>query len=380
MTNYLTRKEISEKFNIPYKRACSWIRDSENILQILEVSKRNKTLTKIKNGRKLKSSRSSILGKLLETKIEQWILEKRSNGKIVTNQDIKEKALQIARQNNIYQFKASNGWIQKFKKRFNFVMRKVTKTDKITIEEKVEVISDFKNGLKEKDFFFEEYWNSDETMINFNAKRNYTNNKKGDKQIRIKDVKKNKKTATVMLTVSNKGNKMPATIIFKEANNIDCEHSKKIKSDLTIPNNLNIYATKSGWMNRYAAIKWHKETFQDKPRGLLLDRAGAHRCEDFMNSLTDEQSINTIYLPAGCTDELQPLDISVNKIFKDYYKKYLTTNKMPLKKSFAQSERQHIINAVSFAWKAVPPDAIIRGFDKSGIPPFLSNPSNGCHD
>lgn len=39
-----------------------------------------------------KSSRSSRLGNLLQTEIEQLILEKRSDGKVVTNQDIKDKS------------------------------------------------------------------------------------------------------------------------------------------------------------------------------------------------------------------------------------------------------------------------------------------------
>ena len=38
---------------------------------------------------------------------------------------------------------------------------------------------------------------------------------------------------------------------------------------------------------------------------------------------------NTIYIPAGCTDELQPLDVSVNKLFKDYYRQYMDSNPMP---------------------------------------------------
>ena len=57
-----------------------------------------------------------------------------------------------------------------------------------------------------------------------------------------------------------------------------------------------------------------------------------------------------IYIPAGCTDELQPLDVSVNKLFKDYYRQYLEITPMPLLASKTQSERQHVINAVSYSW------------------------------
>ena len=83
--------------------------------------------------------------------------------------------------------------------------------------------------------------------------------------------------------------------------------------------------------------------------------------------MKDSQKENTIYIPAGCTDELQPLDVSVNKLFKDYYRQYMDSNPMPSPQSKAQSERQHVIDAVSHAWEKVPSHVIISGFVKSGI-------------
>ena len=69
-----------------------------------------------------------------------------------------------------------------------------------------------------------------------------------------------------------------------------------------------------------------------------------------------------LYIPAGCTDKLQPLDVTVNKLFKDYYRQYLEMNEMPHMASKAQSERQHVINAVSFSWDNIPKDVIKAGF------------------
>ena len=45
----------------------------------------------------------------------------------------------------------------------------------------------------------------------------------------------------------------------------------------------------------------------------------------------------------------------------------MDSNPMPSLKSKAQSERQHVIDAVSNAWEKVPSHVIISGFVKSGI-------------
>ena len=53
---------------------------------------------------------------------------------------------------------------------------------------------------------------------------------------------------------------------------------------------------------------------------LVLDKAPNHfndTIEEYMNN----NAINYIYIPGGLTSKLQPLDISVNKSFKNAYKK-----------------------------------------------------------
>lgn len=207
-------------------------------------------------------------------------------------------------------------------------------------------------------------------MINFYCQPTKTNEIRGKRQVAINLDPNHKRSATVMLTCSNLGNKKAAHIVFnkktaKRDNNN--ELGKQIESALTIPNNIRVHSTPSGWMNRYVLTKWHSDVFKDDGRRLFIDRAGAHYTEYFTSSLSDKQKENMLYIPAGCTDELQPLDVSVNKLFKDYYRHYLEINAMPQLASKAQSERQHIINAVSYSWNKIPINVIITGFIKSGI-------------
>ena len=48
---------------------------------------------------------------------------------------------------------------------------------------------------------------------------------------------------------------------------------------------------------------------------LILDVFAAHRVEEFLKKLQDA-NICVIFIPGGCTGELQPLDVAVNGDFK----------------------------------------------------------------
>ena len=48
---------------------------------------------------------------------------------------------------------------------------------------------------------------------------------------------------------------------------------------------------------------------------LFFDVFRAHRCESFLRILCTH-NIHQVFMPAGCTGELQPIDISVDEEFK----------------------------------------------------------------
>ena len=53
----------------------------------------------------------------------------------------------------------------------------------------------------------------------------------------------------------------------------------------------------------------------DFPLLQFLMCLAAHRCQAFLQCL-EANHIRAVFIPAGCTGELQPLDISVNDVFK----------------------------------------------------------------
>ena len=111
---------------------------------------------------------------------------------------------------------------------------------------------------------------------------------------------------------------------------------------------------------------------------LIIDKASSHICDEVIESCT-ENYMNISILPAGTTSVLQPLDISINKIFKTFIKekyiKYCIDNNV----LFSKVQKDDIINWVGQTWyddNIITKDIIFKSFKVCG----LSNKTNGSED
>ena len=87
--------------------------------------------------------------------------------------------------------------------------------------------------------------NMDQTMRRFDMPPSRTNNKKGEKTIRINTTRTEKKGFTVALAATASGTKLSAVIIFKERGG---SLGVRIQSNLLIPSNVRVRAT-TYWLN-----------------------------------------------------------------------------------------------------------------------------------
>lgn len=65
---------------------------------------------------------------LLEAEVNRFVLEQRAKSLVITHAYIRQKALRIAERDSLQKFKASNCWIDRFKKRFRLSYRATTHT------------------------------------------------------------------------------------------------------------------------------------------------------------------------------------------------------------------------------------------------------------
>ena len=134
-------------------------------------------------------------------------------------------------------------------------------------------------------------------------------------------------------------------------------------------------------------LEWLKIVWGRRPRALLnqpsvpvLDAFKGHLTDSVKNQL---RKMNTeLDILGGMTSVLQPMDVSINKPFKDRFRQqYLTWISDPAReltetgkiKGAAHSE---VARWVSAAWKAIPDSINIRSFKKCCI----SNALDGSED
>lgn len=106
---------------------------------------------------------------------------------------------------------------------------------------------------------------------------------------------------------------------------------------------------------------------------LLMDEFAAHKTDNIIELLID-RGINPLFIPAGFTSVLQPLDVSVNKPLKAFYAEYWNewigdeliaeyTNTGNSKKP----DMQLCLDWISKALLKITPDTIRKSFECCGL-------------
>ena len=143
--------------------------------------------------------------------------------------------------------------------------------------------------------------------------------REGTKQVAIIG-QEDKREVTVLMSVTASGILLPFQVIYL-GKAIGC-HAK-----VTFPNDWNITQSDSHWSTESTMLEFidkvivpyvtqTREKLQlasDQPALALFDIFKAHCCESVLEKL-HQHHIHQLFIPAGCTGELQPLDLTVNSL------------------------------------------------------------------
>lgn len=198
----------------------------------------------------------------------------------------------------------------------------------------------------------------------------------------------------MLLGCTLSGKLLPPQVIYQGKTNV-CHPKFKF------PDTWNVTHSENHWSNTTTMIEYCKNVLQpyietvrdslpitqlNQEALCIFDVFAAHRTDEFKSALT-EANIKLRYVPASCTGELQPLDISGNNDFKKSLKsQFQSWYSKQVDKQIQSGVSLESVNVdlklstlkpVHAGWlvsatEAITSDSIMLGWDKSGIRDALS--------
>ena len=254
----------------------------------------------------------------IDDQILSWFLQKREQHIPVSQEMVMSRARGLIQPCNA-NFLGSRGWLRRYMKRHNLVMRRASFSQKLPadLEGRIKTFHEFVRSLRcEVDYDY--VINMDETPAYFDLVPTTTMDEAGTKTIKIRTTGGEKRHLTVVLAVTSEGEVLPTTCIFK---------GKRQPKNLTVPNNTQFRLQEKGWMDEVLMLDWIKNVlrpFTDRnPSLLVMDSYRAHLTDKVKKELR-KANCDLAIIPGGCTSVLQPLDVSINRPYKAWMRREFT--------------------------------------------------------
>ena len=287
---------------------------------------------------------------------------------------IRLKAKELAKQMNVAEFVGGPSWCSRFMRQNRLSMRsRTTVGQKLpeNWEEKVTNFHRFVSRRKEElAIQADRVFNMDEVPMSFDAPYSRTVDTTGAESIPVSTTSHEKTGFTVVLACSETGKKLKPMVIFK----------RKTMPKENLPDGVVVHCHNKGWMDRDGMAVWGEKVWRPRPVSffdrtslLIFDSFSAHIDEGVRNTFKTEHKTTTAVIPGGLTKKLQPLDISVNRSFKNHvreeWEKWMSEGIHTFTETGKMRRATHaeVCNWVIRAWRAVKVTAITNGFRKAGI-------------
>lgn len=279
---------------------------------------------------------------------------------------LKEKALQIAEATGEGEdFKASNGWVDKFRKRHQIQFRVLSgegaSVNQITVEEWKKSLPVILEGYSAS-----EIYNVDETGLFYEAFPKKSLVLKGET---CQGGKNSKTRFTVCFTVNLAGEKEPPIIIGQAKRPRDFQR-------INVEESFNVVwrHNKTAWMKEDIYVEFlenfnQKMIEQNKHVLLFMDNCSVHKNTELSN-------VKIVFFPANTTSQLQPLDQGIIQNFKCKYRKFQLRSIVglldeavytPATQIKFQINKLDAVNWIRNAWDEVKPETITKCFQKCGF-------------
>lgn len=247
----------------------------------------------------------------VNTLVYQWLTTVRSKNLPVSGPMIQASAVKIAEALGLHEFKASNGWLDRFRQRHAVMYRQISgesnDVDPAIVNNWPSKLIEIIEGYSARDIA-----NADETALFFRAIPNKTMALKGDRCV---GGKQSKERLTILECAFADGH-FEKPLVIGKSRKPRCFKSVKIDE---LP--VTWRANKKAWMTAAIMEEWllefNKRMHKQKRNILLfLDNASSHPHLELSN-------ITLAFFPPNTTSILQPMDQGVIRCIKVHYRKQL---------------------------------------------------------
>ena len=347
LENGAAKKDVASHYNIPRNTLSTWIKNKDKIIKAFE------------GGDKQSQQRLTVSNHdTLDRALYKWFVKVREEGIPISGTILREKALKYSEELGIDNFKASNGWLDRWKNRHGVTFKTVSGEAKsctadMTASWEQTTLPTILTNYKLRDIY-----NADEFGLFYKTLPDKTLHLKSEKCI---GGKHSKIRVTAMAAANAEGEKLPMFIIGKSVK------PRCFSGVINLP--CRYRAQKKSWMDSGLFAEWVREQdrrFEREGRSvaLIIDNCPAHP------KINNLKAINLVFLPPNTTSKTQPMDQGVIRATKAYYRAdcvrrfiHAIENHKPLP-SFSILDAMSILTD---AWSRVSEETVRNCFRKAGI-------------
>ena len=349
-------KDVAADYDVPPSTLSTWLKRKDKIVKAFEGEASSKT-------KRLKPCGNENLDQALYT----WFVQMRQQGVPVSGPVL--KALRYAKEMDIKDFTASNGWFDRWKNRHEVAFKAISgEAQSCTLEMTASWKESTLPTLLSK-YVLRDIFNADEFGLFYKALPHKSMHLKSENCV---GGKCSKVHLTGLAAASAAGEKLPMFVVgkshkprcFNGVRNLPCRYRAQNKS----------------WMDSHLFEEWVRKQdrkFEREGRkvALVVDNCPAHL------HVANLKAINLVFLPPNTTCKTQPMDQGVIRATKPYYRASVMRKYIDAVDKDKTAPNISVLDAMTIltgAWNKVTPETIQNCFKKAGI--CSEAQTNAIHD
>ncbi len=356
-----SNRKTAEHFGVDEKSVRTWKKQQKEIAVGPRTAKR------------LPGGGRPVRDKKMDSDLISWVKDARKDGIAVSGSMLK---MQAKRKAESQDFQASDGWLNRFKRRHTLSTRAATSIGQKLPKDHEEKLLSFQRYVikmrEEHQYDLEDIFNMDETPLRFDMPTSKTLDFSGTSTIHVKTSNSEKRGFTVVLCVSATGRKLKPMIIFKG-----------VRDPKIATSGAHVRVQKKGYIDEGLCLDWIRHCFPiDGRRRLLVWDSCTVHLTDRVKSALKHWKVDSVVIPGGMTSILQPLDVAVNRPFKHNARNLWNEWMMNGQKEYNKAgkikapTRQQVVQWTVESWGFITKESIINGFRKCCI----TNKLDGSED